>query len=82
MIICSLARTAAAYVRPRCWHSRVSNAGLAMLYSMNFISTNPLCETIGNAERNAAWSPSGFRFCGGTSFCRKATYESFCIVSR
>jgi hypothetical protein len=44
-----------------------------MLYSMNFISTNPLCETIGKADRNAACRPSGLRLDGGTSFCRKAT---------
>jgi hypothetical protein len=53
-----------------------------MLYSMNFISTYPLCETIGNAERKAACSPSGLRLAGGTSFCRNATYDSRCIVSR
>ena len=73
MIICSFARTAAANVSPRCWHSRTSNGGLAMLNSMNFISTMLLCDTIGNADRNAACKPSGLRFCGGTSFCRKAT---------
>ena len=73
MIICNLARTAEAKVRPRCWHSRTSNAGLAMLYSMNRISTNPLCETIGNADRKAACRPSGLRRAGGTSFCKKAT---------
>ena len=58
------------------------NVGLAMLYSRNFISTNPLCETIGNAERNAACRPSGLRLSGGTSFCRKATQLSVCMVSR
>jgi hypothetical protein len=49
MISCTLARTAEANVRPRVWHSRTSKAGLARLYSMNFISTKPLWETIGNA---------------------------------
>jgi uncharacterized protein YbaP (TraB family) len=64
--------TAAAKVNPRCWHSRTSNGGLAMLNSMNFISTKPLCDVIGKAERKAACSPSGLRWAGGTSFCRKA----------
>ncbi len=53
-----------------------------MLNSMNFISTKPLCDVIGKADRNAACSPSGLRLAGGTSFCRKATYDSRCIVSR
>ena len=64
MISCTLARTAEAKVRPRVWHSRTSNAGLARLYSRNFISTKPLCETIGKAASNAACRPSMVRFCG------------------
>jgi hypothetical protein len=82
MISCTLARTAEAKVRPRVWHSRTSNAGLARLYSMNFISTNPLWETMGNAESNAACRPSMVRFCGAMSAWRKAVYASFCICSR
>ncbi len=72
MMSCTRARTAEAKVSPRVWHSRTSKAGLARLYSMNFISTKPLCETMGKADSNAACKPSWVRFLGAVSACRKA----------
>ena len=55
---------------------------LARLYSRYFISTKPLCETIGKAASKAACRPSLVRFLGGTSACKNAVYASFCICSR
>ena len=46
---------------------------------MNFISTNPLCDTIGNADRKGRLTLRRLALWRRRPLCRKATYESFCI---
>src|SRR5258708_17810612 len=50
------------------WHSRTSKAGLARLYSTNFISTKPLWETI---DRKSTRLNSSHQIISYAVFCLK-----------
>ena len=54
-----------------------------MLNSRNFISTNPLCDTMGTRTGKAACKPSGLRLAGGYVLLQEGDIAvPFCMVRR